>query len=373
VRVLMVSPGFNPIKGGTETVVRNLSLELNRIGVHTDIMTFNMNRKWDSKWRGEREEIDGVTVFRIPALNWMPVEHSPRVTLGINLVPGRFTGLMRQYDIIHFHELDFSFPLFSFFVNKPKIFHLHGIRVDYFKRYYLSRLMLKHVTDFYICITRQMEKDLIELGIDRSRIVHLPNAVDVELFHPDHEKEDNLILYVGRIVPVKGLHVLIESLRYVKEPVHLAIVGPVGNFGYYEDIQKCIEKENQKGKHKITYLGNIPQEEVIKWYQKAAIFVLPSFWEAFPVVMLEALSCETPIIATPVGGVAEVIRNFKNGVLVPVGDAQKLANAIQYLLDNEDIRIGLGQSGRKMVIRDFSIEALTKRLCSIYNGIVVSD
>ena len=67
-RVLMVTPGFSPIKGGTETVVRNLSLELNKIGVDADVMTFNMNRKWNPKWNGMTEQIDGISVFKVPAL-----------------------------------------------------------------------------------------------------------------------------------------------------------------------------------------------------------------------------------------------------------------------------------------------------------------
>jgi len=72
----MVTPGFHPVKGGTETVVRNLSMELNRIGVDTDVMTFNMDRKWNPKWSGKTERIDRTTVFRVPALNWLPIEHS---------------------------------------------------------------------------------------------------------------------------------------------------------------------------------------------------------------------------------------------------------------------------------------------------------
>ena len=366
----MATPGFHPIRGGTETVVRNLSIELNRIGVHTDVMTFNMDRKWHPKWRGKVEKIDCITVFKIPALNWMPTEHSAKITLGINLIPGRFTNLLKQYDIIHFHEMDFSFPLFSFFVKKPKIFHLHGIRASFFQRYHLSRLIFKHVTDFYICITRQMESDLIELGIAKSRIVHLPNSVDVEVFHPRGEKEDNLILYLGRIVPEKGLHVLIESLRFLKKSVHLVIVGPLGSHEYYQDILKYIETENQKAKHKIEYLGNIPQAEVIKLYQKASVFVLPSFWEAFPVVILEALSCETPVVATPVGSVPEVVRNYENGILVPVNNPPKLAEAIEHLIDNKDVRIRMGREGRKWVIRNFSLEVIAKRLCNIYQSLL---
>jgi len=365
-KVLMATPGFHPIKGGTETVVRNLSVELNKIGVHTDVMTFNMDRKYAPKWKGKIEKIDGITVFKIPALNWLQIEQSPRISLGVNLIPGRFTNLLREYDIIHFHEVDFSFPFFSFLVKKPKVLHLHGIHIDFFKRYHLSRIIFKHVADYYITITRQMEKDLAKLGITTNRIIYLPNSIDVNSFHPKGEKEDNLLLYLGRIVPVKGLHVLLESLRYVKQSTCLMIAGPIGDFEYYQHITEQIERENRKGRHKVTYLGTIPQQELIRIYQKASIFILPSFWEAFPVTILEALSCETPVITTPVGGNPEVIRNFENGILVPVNDTSKLAEAINYLLDDKDRRLEMGRKGREWVIKNFSVEVIARRLRRIY-------
>jgi glycosyltransferase involved in cell wall biosynthesis len=368
----MVTPGFHPIKGGTETIVRNLSMELNRIGVHTDVMTFNMDQKYAPKWRGKIEKIEGITVFKIPALNWLPIEHSPRITLGVNLIPGRFTNLLKEYNIIHFHELDFSFPLFSFFVRKPKIFHLHGIDVNFLKRYHLSRVILKHVADYYISISRQIERNLLELGISRDRILYLPNAVNGELFRPHGEKEDNLILFVGRISFEKGLHVLLDSLRDLKKSVSLVIIGPATSLNYYQDILKRIEKENQRGKHRITYLGALDQPEVAKWCQKASILILPSFSEGFPVVILEALSCETPVIATPVGGIPEVVKNRENGILVPQNDPFKLAETIQFLLENEDMRIKFGHEGRELVVKEFSLKTVVSKLTRIYEQMLNS-
>jgi len=366
----MVTPSYYPIKGGTETVVQNLSVDLNRMGVQVDVMTFNMDRKWNPKWRGKTEKIDGITVFKIPALNWMPIEHSPRITLGVNLIPGRFTNLLKQYDVIHFHEADFSFPLFSFLVRKPKIFHLHGFSIDFYKRYFLSRLMFKHVADVYISISHLMVKKLVELGIPQNKIRYLPNGVDIKLFHPIKNKDNNLVLFVGRITFDKGLHVLLKSLTYLEKPIHLVIIGPSDwDVEYFHEMLKQIADENKKGPHKITYLGAQDHMNTVKWYQRAAIFVLPSFGEAFPVVNLEALSCETPVVATDVGGIREVISEGENGILVPPNDAVRLAEAIQYLLDNKDIRIKFGREGRKWVAKNFSSKAVTEKLCRIYKEI----
>jgi glycosyltransferase involved in cell wall biosynthesis len=367
----MVTPGYYPIKGGTETIVRNLSILLNKKGVQTDVMTFSMNRKWNAKWRGKTEIIDGITVFRIPALNWLPIAHSDRITLGINLIPSRFKYILKNYDIVHFHEFELSFPLFSCTVRKPKIIHFHGINIDFLKRYHLSRLLLKHLADFYISITKKMRNDLLKLGLPTNKVIYVPNGINTSLFVPKGEKEDNLILFVGRITAAKGLHILLKALSYLRTSVHLAVIGPSDwDQKYYVDVLRLIEKENQRGTHRITYLGALDQVDVITWYQKASIFVLPSFAEGFPVTVLEALSCELPVIVTPVGGIPEVVKDKENGILVPVNDAVRLSEAIQFLLDNKDARIRFGRKGRKSVIENFSIETMASRLRELYEKII---
>lgn len=371
-RVLMVTPGFHPIKGGTETMVRNFSIELNKIGVHADVMTFNMDRKWSPKWRGKIEKINGITVFKVPALNWLPV-NSPRINLGINFIPGRFRHLMAEYDIIHFHEAEFSFPLFSYFTRKPKILHLHGIVFDYFKRYHLSRYILNHIADLYLSITKQMKEELIMLGIPKDKITYFPNSVDLKIFKPGQKKANNTVLYVGRISPTKGLHVLLKSLNYIESSVHLVVIGPSDwNHGYYHNILRLIEDENKKGKHRITYLGALNQKDIIEWYQRASVFVSPSLLEGFGIVILEALSCETPVVSTYAGGIPEIVKNGENGILVPVNNPLKLAEAINYLLENKDVRVKFGKAGRKWVIRNFSLETTANKLYNIYESLLNS-
>lgn len=365
----MVIPGFYPIRGGAETVVKGLSIKLNSMGIQTHVMAFNMDKKWCPKWRGKTEVVDGVKVFKIPALKLLP--SSPRINMNVNLIPGNFANIMKQYDIIHFHEAELSFPLFSFLIKKPKILHLHGINVDFANRYHIYRMMFKRIADYYIAITKEMINDLIKLGICQSRIIYLPNAIDTELFHPDNDKkENNLVLYLGRITHVKGLHILLDSLRYLRRRVRLVIVGPTNDLKYYKIVLGLIEKENREGKNQVEYLGVLPLKEVIKLYQKATVFILPSYWEAFPVTILEALSCETPVIATPVGGIPEIIKDHETGILVPSGDAIHLAEAIDYLLENEGVRRKMAREGRKLVEEHYSLEKTCKKLRLIYEQLI---
>jgi glycosyltransferase involved in cell wall biosynthesis len=368
----MATPGFFPIKGGTETVVYNLTVKLNEIGIHTDVLTFNMDKKWEPKWKGETWQLNKFQVYRIPGLNWYPLSHSDRITMGINLIPGKFTHILKKYDIIHFHE-DFSFPFFAFFCDKPKILHLHGLHgVDFYDKYFLVKFILRNVADMYICITDAMRKNLISMGICEHKVKYLPNGVDTELFSPRGKKISNLLLFTGRIVFQKGLHILLESLSFLKIPIKLIIIGPLDKESCYgRRILSMIEKENKMGRHKVIYLGELRHEDLVEWYRKAAIFILPCVKpEAFGVVSLEALACETPVIATNIGGIPEVVRHNENGLLIPPNDPIKLAESIQYLLENGHFRNLFGKAGRKWVLENFSLNVIVKRLCGIYTELL---
>jgi len=365
-RVLMVTPGFYPIKGGTETVVQNLAVTLNKKGIKTDVMTFNMHEKWKPKWCTNTEIKDDYVVYRVAALNWFPI-HSSRINLDINLLPGRFRYLLNKYDIVHFHADDLTFPAFSLFVKKPKILHSHGFNnFESYKRY-LNKYILRSVADLYISITRQHAQELNQLGVPREKITYLPNSVDTTVFSPGSEKVNNLILFVGRIQHVKGLHVLLKALQYVRTPVRLVAIGPsVLPLDYFDNVMAAIEENNRKGPHVIDYLGSMDGADLVKWYQKAAVLVCPSLGESFGIVNAEALSCGTPVIASSVGGIPEIVHTNENGILVPVNNYLKLAESIQYLLDNEAVRMRFGREGRKSIVEQYSQDRVVARLAGIY-------
>jgi glycosyltransferase involved in cell wall biosynthesis len=365
----MVASSYDPVIGGAETVIRNLATELNRNGIQTDIMTFNMNKKWKPRWQGKEQRDDGIKIIRIPALNWFPTAHSNRITFGVNLIPGRFTKHLKNYDVLHFHGEDLTLPLFSYNVKKPKIFHSHGFSLDFCKNF-VGRLILKNIADLYISISRRMTNEYAQLGIPSNKIRYLPNAVDVKLFRSSKEKDNDLILFIGRVNFNKGLHVLLDSLHHVTRPVHLVIIGPCSwDVAYFKRMQQRIIDENIKGMHKITYVGAQEKASVATWLRRATIYVSPSFVEAFASSIMEALSSGTAVIATDVGGVSEVITHGKNGILVPPNSPIKLAESIQYLLDNEDVRVRLARRGRRDVVWRFCQEVVVKRLVEIYEEI----
>jgi glycosyltransferase involved in cell wall biosynthesis len=369
-RVLMVTPSYFPIKGGAEVVVKNLSTRLNEKGIETDVMTFNMDRKWQGHWAKEIREMDGLKVYRIPGFNWFPFSHSDRITMGMNLIPGCFKNYLKMYDMVHFHVGDFSFPLFSASVRLPKIAHFHG-PLEFYKKNLPNREILKRIADFYIGITNGMCDDLTELGVPKDRIKYLPNAVDTELFKPDGPKEKNLVLFVGRISPSKGIHLLLDSLRLINVKIHLVIIGPCDwDIDYFDKIQRRIVSENRRGFHKVTFLGSQEQHVVAHWCKKASLLALPSFREAFGVAILEALSSETPVIGTDIPGIREVIESGKNGFLVPTNDSKEIASSITRLIENDKMRTEFGRDGRQTVLKKYSYNVTIDRLCEIYREIL---
>lgn len=369
-KALMVTPWYYPTIGGTEAMVENISVKLNEMGISTDIMTFNIDRMGKPIRQRKIEKINGINVIKIPSSDL-----SLTRMFRVRFIPGRFVNILKNYDIIHFHnDVDLSFPAFSYFVAKPKIFHCHCLDITYYiyKQNFLSKYIFKNVADIYIAVSKCLVKLLVNLGIPRTKIRVVPNGIDVKRFQPRREtKIENLLLFVGRLDPKKGLPTLFESLNYLEAPVQLVIIGPPSyDAKYSKKILTLAKKVNAKTIHEVRYIGVQEPEEIVTWYQKASVFVCPSFSEPFGIVNLEALSCETPVVASNVGGIPEVVRNHENGILVPPNDAVKLAEGIQYLLDNAEIRKKFGEKGRRWVVKNFSSEIVIKKLLQIYKNMI---
>jgi glycosyltransferase involved in cell wall biosynthesis len=369
----MVTPTYYPTVGGVERVVETASLELNRIGVTTDILTFGFN--WPTRPSlAEMGKDSELRVFRVPAVNLLPWRlHMDNLTFKLNFIPRKFMKLMKEYDVIHFHnDTDLSFPFFAGLIRRPKIFHVHCLNLTYsfYSKNPIARGILKRVADKYICVYRSSKEMLVNLGLPSADIDIVPNGIDTGKFLPKAgSKAENLILFAGRIDPAKGLTVLLEALDYLASSCRVIIVGPYNNVRYYKEIAALVDKANAKKKHLVILQKAQNPDRMIELYQQATLFVLPSFSESFPMAVLEALACETPVVATSVGGIPDIIKSYENGILVPPNDPTRLAESIQYLLNNKKIRQELGAAGRKMVKESLSSRKMAERLTQIYERI----
>lgn len=364
-KVLLVTPSYHPIVGGSETAIRILSTVLNEIGVNTDVMTLNMNQKWNSIWRDETDENGIFQVFKIAAFNLATIFGiNPLELVRVHVIPKpSFTKKFKKYDIIHFQgEADLSFLLFSFFVRKPKMWTSHVNYAKLPKLKTLFRLIFPRLADLYLAHDLWL---LSDYGVPRSKSFAFSSfGVDTETFRPNEPKRiGNLILFVGRITRSKGLHILLGALPHVAYKTQVAIIGPKDDVEYGETCMGMISKLTSQGVHKVEYLGVMDEKGLVPWYQKAAVLVRPDLdGLSGGLTSLEALSCGTPVIGTG----NHVIQNGVNGIIVPPENAKELARALNELLANRELREEYGKEGRKMIEERFSWESIARKLSKIY-------
>ncbi|HEU4368393.1 MAG TPA: glycosyltransferase [Methylomirabilota bacterium] len=195
-------------------------------------------------------------------------------------------------------------------------------------------------------------------GADPTRIAVIPCGVDTELFVPGDQAAARAalglddrprLLYVGRIAPIKGLETLLDGmarLRAAGSHAHLCIVGgdtdePLN--GHEGELRARLSRLDLGDT--VTFVGAQPQGRLRTWYVAVDATVLPSYYESFGMVALEAMACGSPVIASRVGGLQTTVRDRVTGVLVPDHDAAALADALARVLGDADLRWRLGREG----------------------------
>lgn len=375
-RILLVTPSYFPIIGGSETLTRLLAAKLNEVGIDADIMTYNMEKKWHPSWKESRTREGAIDIFRLPGFN--PLPELPNILdtlLRINVLPNpTFVKKFREYDVIHFvGETDLSLPLFSWFVDKPRLIHCvaifknGGIYWYYtYQRPYLLKLFRSYfaeLADRYLVSSNEEQPLLSDLGIPENKVSVIPLGVDLKIFRPGVEKKvENLLLFVGRIDRIKGVHTLMEALPLIGLPVQLAIIGSKWDQEYVKELETMSEAITKKGIHKIMFLGAMDQKEIIPWYQKASILVCPYVYETHSNVVREALACGTPVVSTG----SHLSEECADGILLTPRNPEKLAEAIEKLLRNKKMREEYGKTGRTYVEKNLSWDSIIKALIRLY-------
>lgn len=194
------------------------------------------------------------------------------------------------------------------------------------------------------------------------RIVHC--GVLPDLYTPDGRpvSEVTELVFVGRLAPVKGLRVLLDALRMVQAPVRLTVVGDGPDRAELEQAAADL-------RDRVHFAGYLSQAEVAeKLARQTDIVVLPSFAEGVPVMLMEAMAAQLPVIATRVAGTAELVEDGVSGRLVPPGDAETLAAAIEALAADPDLRQRMGMAGRARVCAEFDIRGEARRLAVFFAG-----
>ncbi len=196
------------------------------------------------------------------------------------------------------------------------------------------------------------------------KIVHC--GVDPELYDrpgPARPAEPVELLFVGRLARVKGLMVLLDALQLIAsgKALRLTIVGDGPERALLEEAARPLGE-------RVRFTGYMSQQDVAEQLTRTDIFVLPSFAEGVPVVLMEAMAARVPVIATQVAGVSELVQDGEHGFLVPPGDVKTLADRIAELSGDLERRTHMGAAGREKVCAAFDIQQEAARIGTLFTG-----
>jgi len=223
--------------------------------------------------------------------------------------------------------------------------------------------------DRLITITNQV-KTLYSKFFDEEKICTIPLGVDTELFKPPQksfQKKNPEILFAGYLYKLKGAEYLLKATQLIakkRKNVRLRIVGNGPDKPHLMKLTEAL-----KIKDKTFFEGLVPHTEMPKYYQQCDIFCFPTLGEPFGKAIIEAMACAKPVIASNIGGPAEIIKNQKNGLLVPPAQPKILATKILDLLDNEAKMKKMGTNARKTVIEKYSWEKISEMYHSLYRNL----
>jgi D-inositol-3-phosphate glycosyltransferase len=193
---------------------------------------------------------------------------------------------------------------------------------------------------------------------------------------------DQVILYVGRIEPLKGIDTLIEAIAYMRhkgsleeQSFCLAVIG-----GEPETSTEEIDSEMARLKdlcHEhglddlVTFLGKRDQDTLPYYYSAAEAVVLPSHYESFGMVALEAMACGTPVVASQVGGLAFLVQDGVTGYTVPSTDVEALADRLTKLIEDPDLRTRLGDQAAALA-QEYSWDIIAENILTHYQEVIAA-
>jgi len=203
----------------------------------------------------------------------------------------------------------------------------------------------------------------------REDVVDIPPGVDTEIFKKVksdiREKYDlknkNVLIFTGRLVPIKNIPFLIQAMKKLPSNIVLLVVGdgPLKN-----DLTKKVESEDLR--ERIIFTGHIPQEKLPFYYSAGDIFVFSSFYDNFPNSVLEAMASELPVVAPSVGGIPMIVENEVNGYLYSSGNLEEFVEKVKILLKNSSLREKIGKENRKKIIENFNWKKSAEKLKELY-------
>jgi len=345
---------FPPHLGGISSYTYLLSRELVNRGDKVCVLTYPHENISD---------IEGIPVFTAPTVTIKGI----RGFLFSISATFKLLSMIRKYkiDLIHAHYVmppGLIAVICSMFSETKTAITIHGSDIFVLARKPLLKSMIKFIlkrSDYVFVVSDSLKENVLKLGIEglEDKLSITYNSVDVERFRPDQistfKKEIHInpqkpvVLFVGNLVWQKGVEYLIRAKEFLNVDAEIVIVG---DGPLLEELKGIVEFEKMEG---ITFTG--ARNDIENIMPSADVVVVPSVSESFGIVILEAMASGKPVVATKVGGIPEVV-NKKIGILVNPEDPVGLAEAINKILQDKELKENMGKNAREQVMKYSSIE-----------------
>jgi glycogen synthase len=391
------------VYGGAGVHVEYLTRELARLddGAHTvKVLCFG-----DQQERRGSLHVQGVRApVELPAQD--PRHARLFATLLQDLV---MAGTVADVDVVHCHTWysHLAGCIGKHLQSAPLVLTTHSLephrpwKVEQLGTAYDVSSWVERVTyesaDGVIAVSESMKRDVHEayrVPFDRIRVIH--NGIDLDQYRPTpdpsilralHIDPDiPYVLFVGRITRQKGIIHLVNAIRHFQAGVQVVLcAGAPDTPEIGREMTAAVERARAETSHPIVWIREmLPKETVITLYTHAAIFVCPSVYEPFGIINLEAMACETPVVASAVGGIPEVVDHGATGLLVapevmgateveprhPEQFSKDLANAVNCLLADPELRARMAHAARARVEQHFSWPSIARKTLRFYADVI---
>ena len=377
--------------GGMNFYVRRVAAELGAAGIAVDVFT----RRDDTAAPEIVELGPGARLVHVPAGPAEPLESDHMISLTAEFAAGVEAFRAREalrYDLLHSHywlSVAAGEPLArDWRVPHIAMFHTLGevkLRARASEREPVERLdaesRLVHAVDHIVAATeheRQLLRQIFRVAPQRVAVI--PLGVDPEHFQPreqaaaradlDLPPGERVLLAVGRIEPLKGFDILIRALAEMTERAGVTLLVVGGDERAAAEFARLRAIAEEVGvADRVRFTGAIPHERLDVYYNAADVVVVPSFYESFGLVALEAMASGTPVVASRVGGLMSTIADGRTGYLVPWRCPEPFADKIDLLLGNNTLREALGAAGTRAVER-YTWEKVASALLALYGEVL---
>jgi starch synthase len=395
-RVLLLTNEYPPhVYGGAGVHVEYLSRELAKL-TPVEIRTFGTEDFRQAQLRVRGFQADGTPFAAAP-----PAFVSPLKALSTCLA---FVGQGVDADVVHCHTwyTHFGGVLAKILYEVPLVVTVHSLeplrpwkQEQLGRGYDLSSWVEKtalSMADAIIAVSRSTALDVEQLfTVDPAIISVIPNGIDTDEYAPVTDDAcvaaygidltRPYVLFVGRMTWQKGLRHLLDAVTFlVPEAQVVLCAGAADTPDMAQELEATVVRLQQQRQGVIWIPAMVPRRSTIALYSHAAVFCCPSIYEPFGLINLEAMACGTPVVASAVGGIPEVVVHGKTGYLVDPGlshtppyeprdpgqFARGLAEAMNRLLTDPALRHHMGQNGRLYVEQYFSWQSVAQRTLELY-------